>query len=459
MSDLGSEPAFTVIDLFAGCGGFTQGFGEFRPVGRATDGPVFTSVVAVEHDTAAAATYSANFGSLREGAHPTEMPPRMWVDDIQKFEPSGKELEADVIFGGPPCQGFSALNRAKKGLDRNSLWREYVRVVSQVKPKVFVIENVDRFVTSAEFNDLLEEVAPGGALEDYELADPWGPASPPETKGRPPSRYLLNAADYGSPQARRRVIVVGVRRDVNARNPYKYPHATHSQHALGRKVTEQQTSLFELTEVGHETLPWRKVADVFSESDTLPLLPAEPRHRTVFFQEGEREIPGVFRTPELHIRRNPVALSLARYAAIPPGGNRKDLRGKWYTVEEDGAIRLFDSPEPPGVSTPVEYLSTDSWDKHDNGTGDVMGRLRPDQPSVTIRTEFFKPEKGRYLHPHANRPITHYEAARIQGFPVDFGWCGSKVEIARQIGNAVPIPLGRAIAESIYSCLHGPTDA
>ena len=459
MSDLGSSSTFTVIDLFAGCGGFTQGFGEFRPVGRDDSGPAFTSVVAVEHDTAAAATYSANFGSLREGAHPAAMSPRMWVGDIQKFEPLDEELEADVIVGGPPCQGFSALNRAKKGLDRNSLWREYVRVVSQVKPKLFVIENVDRFVTSAEFNDLLEEVAPGGALEDYELADPWGPPNPAETTERPPSRYLLNAADYGSPQARRRVIVVGVRRDVNARNPYRYPHGTYSQYALGRKVSEQQSGLFDLTEVGHEALPWRGVAEVFSESDKLSLTSTELHRRKVYFPEGEREIPGVFRTPELHIRRNPVALSLARYAAIPPGGNRKDLRGKWYTVDEDGTIQLFDNPEPPDVATPVEYLSTDSWDKHDNGTGDVMGRLRPDQPSVTIRTEFFKPEKGRYLHPYTDRPITHYEAARIQGFPVDFGWCGSKVEIARQIGNAVPIPLGRAIAESIYSCLRGQTDS
>ena len=68
---------------------------------------------------------------------------------------------------------------------------------------------------------------------------------------------------------------------------------------------------------------------------------------------------------------------------------------------------------------------------------------------MTIRTEFFKPEKGRYLHPEEHRAITHFEAALLQGFPLDYKWVGSKVSIARQIGNAVPIPLGKAIGECI----------
>lgn len=78
-----------------------------------------------------------------------------------------------------------------------------------------------------------------------------------------------------------------------------------------------------------------------------------------------------------------------------------------------------------------------------------MGRLNWDRPSVTIRTEFFKPEKGRYLHPTEHRAITHFEAARIQGFPDDYLWVGSKTEIARQIGNAVPLALGAALGRTI----------
>ena len=86
---------------------------------------------------------------------------------------------------------------------------------------------------------------------------------------------------------------------------------------------------------------------------------------------------------------------------------------------------------------------------HTSGSGDVMGRMVWEKPSVTIRTEFFKPEKGRYLHPTEHRAITHFEAARLQGFPDDYLWVGSKVDIARQIGNAVPLPLGRALGEAI----------
>jgi DNA (cytosine-5)-methyltransferase 1 len=93
------------------------------------------------------------------------------------------------------------------------------------------------------------------------------------------------------------------------------------------------------------------------------------------------------------------------------------------------------------------------WVKKPKGTTDVMGRLWWDQPSVTIRTEFYKPEKGRYLHPEEHRPITHLEAARLQTFPPEFLWCGSKVAIAKQIGNAVPTLLAQRIAEAVLHLL------
>ena len=82
-----------------------------------------------------------------------------------------------------------------------------------------------------------------------------------------------------------------------------------------------------------------------------------------------------------------------------------------------------------------------------------MGRLHGDKPSVTIRTEFFKPEKGRYLHPTEDRAITHFEAIRLQGFPDDFEWVGSKTSIARQIGNAVPVQLARSVSDHVITRL------
>jgi DNA (cytosine-5)-methyltransferase 1 len=94
------------------------------------------------------------------------------------------------------------------------------------------------------------------------------------------------------------------------------------------------------------------------------------------------------------------------------------------------------------------HLTPRCWVNKKGGT-DLFGRLWWDRPAVTIRTEFFKPEKGRYLHPEQHRPITHREAARFQSFPDDFQFEGTKIEIAKQIGNAVP-PL---LAASIANCI------
>ncbi|MFE2694196.1 DNA cytosine methyltransferase [Streptomyces mirabilis] len=442
---LAPEP-ITVLDLFSGCGGFTQGFHEFRPKGAEEDGPVFHSVAAVEHDLAAAATYAANFGSHR--LDKTLPAARVHLEDIESWKPSEEALHADVVVGGPPCQGFSALNRHKKGAERNRLWEEYVRIVAKVRPKVFVIENVDRFLKSDEFHNLLSEVKEGGLLSEYRLVDPPG-HEPADTEDAKHKRYLLNAADYGAVQARRRAIVIGVHQDVDSAHALKYPPTTHVRRS--KCSTNASAQPLDGIEMGPSL--WQAVDSVFNESKRITLHGTELPDSKDYISEVAEMVPGIFTTRDLHFGRNPEPLSRARYKAIPRGGNRKDLRNKWYTVNEDGGIQIFDTPNPPGVETVVRYLSTDSWDNHNTGTGDVMGRLRLGEPSVTIRTEFFKPEKGRYLHPTAARPITHYEAARIQGFPLDFRWCGSKTDIARQIGNAVPIPLGTAIASAIHAYL------
>ncbi|MBT2508112.1 DNA cytosine methyltransferase [Streptomyces sp. ISL-98] len=439
------EP-ITVLDLFSGCGGFTQGFHEFRPEGAEDNGPVFHSIAAVEHDPSAAATYAVNFGSHRLDDNLPAA--RVHLEDIEDWKPTEDALHADVVVGGPPCQGFSALNRHKKGSERNRLWEEYVRIVAKIRPKVFVIENVDRFLKSDEFLNLLSEVKKGGLLAEYRLVDPPGHDST-DTEENKYKRYLLNAADYGAVQARRRAIVIGVHRDVDNGRAMTYPATTH----VRRPKRSNGVPTQRLDGIDVRPSYWRAVDSVFNESARLVIRGTELPDGKDYIPEVDTVLPGIFTTGDLHFGRNPEPLSRARYRAIPRGGNRKDLHGKWYTMDGEGEIQIFDTPNPPGVRTPVKYLSTDSWDNHHTGTGDVMGRLRLGEPSVTIRTEFFKPEKGRYLHPTAARPITHYEAARIQGFPLDFRWCGSKTDIARQIGNAVPIPLGTAIASAIHSYL------
>lgn len=385
-----------VIDLFAGCGGFTQGFHEFKIDGVTP----FRTVGAVEWDYAAASTYAANFADEAGGTD------HIFAGNVKDFEPSTVEADVDVILGGPPCQGFSGLGKEDVLDPRNKLWQQYVRVVREFQPKLFVIENVDRFLTkSNEYEALVDLTKPGGELSDYHL-----------------ERKVLNAADYGVPQARKRAIILATHRDLMSTHPkglpFLHPKPTHRK--IDR-IDSKDDALIGLDEVFK---PWKPASTVFGMVTAPPKTTTLPDRRTSLL--GGKELPGPFRTTELHIGRTPTERSLLRYAAIPPGGNRHNL---------------------------PEELSTPNWIRHRNGSGDVMGRMHWDQPAVTIRTEFYKPEKGRYLHPFEDRPITHLEAALLQGFPRDFLWCGSKIEIARQIGNAVPVRLSRALAKVLHNYL------
>ncbi|UPW11564.1 DNA cytosine methyltransferase [Gordonia terrae] len=356
-----------VIDLFAGCGGMTAGFsaaGDYRPV------------MSVEFNLHAAATYAANFGE-----------DHTFYGDIADVNEE-QIPHADVVIGGPPCQGFSNLGSRDINDPRNQLWREYLRVVGVAKPKIFVIENVDRFMKSSEFQLLINE-AEDGTLTEYQL-----------------SYGHLNAADYGVAQRRIRTIVIGSRV-----GKIELPGATHARNP----------------QPGSGLKPWNGTRTRIEGLPPTPATTSLPSSTAEFFGQT---VPGIYKAADLHIGRNPTKLSLERYDHVPPGGGR------------------FDIPD---------HLLPRCWREKPSGTTDVMGRMRWDFPSHTIRTEFYKPEKGAYLHPQwdargrdrVNRPITHLEAARLQGFPDDFEWCGSKIEIARQIGNAVPVGLASAIAHHI----------
>jgi DNA (cytosine-5)-methyltransferase 1 len=114
---------------------------------------------------------------------------------------------------------------------------------------------------------------------------------------------------------------------------------------------------------------------------------------------------------------------------IPPGGNRFDLTNR-----------------RPDLAPPC-------WIRKRTGTADVFGRLKWDGQASTIRTEFYKPEKGRYLHPEEQRPITHREAANLQSFRESFIFIGNKTAVARQIGEAVPPRLAYYIALAVRKFL------
>ena len=359
----GRPRAYRVIDLFCGAGGLSAGFEATKR---------FRTVWANDVDAHAAATFDRNFDARCDAG-----------DIVAILRDRSTEIpRADVVIGGPPCQGFSLLNKNRDGDPRKQLWRPYLQVVELSGADAFVMENVPQLLASDEFAEIETEARRlGFTLKPVKLC----------------------AADYGVPQTRWRAFVLGLRNgDPAVHFPPLRTHynprrdgPTRGTHVPGAR-------------------PWRTVRDAIG--DLTP-----PHGNEV------REVPPPY---DLHFGRRPTPVSERRYRAIPDEGmNRFDLQER------------------------APKLTPGCWIRKTSGGTDLFGRLWWDRPAFTIRTEFFKPEKGRYLHPVEHRPITHREAARLQTFPDKFEFKGTKIEIARQIGNAVPPLLARRVAESVVAAL------
>lgn len=352
-----------VIDLFCGAGGLSAGFLYENELN-------FEGVLAIDNNQHAVDTYNANF----PGNHCIAVNIEEWLSE-QTSIPA-----ADIVIGGPPCQGFSLLNKKREGDARRALWEPYMDIVIRSDAKMFIMENVPGLLKSEEFQDIKNRAHTEGFLLQYDV---------------------LNTADYGVPQTRKRAIVIGYNSKFfdESALPEFPPKPTHSSNPGSDS----------------ELKKWRDVRSAISDLK-------DPKGT---------EIRSTASPYNLHFGRNPTPTSLLRYKAVPIGGNRFDL--------------MKNAPE----------ITPKCWLNKPSGGTDLFGRLWWDRPSVTIRTEFFKPEKGRYLHPEQHRPITHREAARIMTFPDAFKFEGSKIEIAKQIGNAVPVEFAKAIAKFAANALRG----
>ena len=365
---LKNKTRYKVIDLFSGAGGMSLGFSEHL-------GQPFTPIWANDFNKYCADTYNFNFGD------------HCVVGDIVEILHESKiEIpQADVVIGGPPCQGFSLLNKKRENDPRKALWRPFLDVVEQCGAVIFVMENVPQLLGTNEHKEIVKSA---------------------ESFGFKVWQSKLLAADYGVPQRRIRAFLIGC----NFMDPSIIfpPRKTHYNPA------KRSSQMMLPIDYGNGYLSncdrWRTVRNAISDLST---------------PEGT-EIRDVAPPFDIHFGRNPTDLSKKRYRAIPKEGmNRFDLQ------------RI--APE----------LTPKCWIRKTKGGTDLFGRLWWDRPAFTIRTEFFKPEKGRYLHPEQHRPITHREAARIQSFPDDFRFLGSKIEIAKQIGNAVPPLLAARVADIV----------
>lgn len=364
-----AKKQYNCVELFAGSGGLGTGFHNAG----------FNIISANDVWEPAGKTYVAN--------HPDV---KYIVKDIAQL--TGDELledtgysksDVDVIIGGPPCQGFSTLGKRFIDDPRNKLFKEYVRIVNDIRPKFFVMENVSG-ILSMEGGKVLENILNSFQEIGYKL-----------------EYRLLNAAEYGVPQQRERTIFIGTRTDVEIR----YPKKTHSLN--GDPNLKKALTL------------WDAIGDLpQSDEEEITSYTNEP---TNDFQKkirnGATEL--VNHKPPTH---NEKAKNMMKY--IPMGKSAWDV--------ED--------------IMPKEFMPT-------SGYGNTYARLNANEPGMTITRNFACISSSRCIHPYLNRGLTAREAARIQSYPDNYKFLGTKSDIHIQIGNSVPPILGEAIGNTIKEML------
>lgn len=324
------------IDCFCGAGGFSLGLQQAG----------YEIAYAFDNNRIATETYRKNLGN-----HVLETD----AQTVSGIDLRSKFGEITLVAGGPPCQGFSVQRRGGEKDERKDLIFEFLRLVIEIEPLYFVMENVSA-LAGPRNKHYLDRLLCSAQEAGYQTV--W---------------KVLDASNFGVPQKRKRLFVVGSRR-----GKFTFPAPT--------------------------TLETRTVADAFSG---LPE-PGSAAARNYFNHDPD----------------NISALNRERISHVPEGGGRENI--------------------PPHLQLPCHSVAVDKA-----GHRGVYGRLTWGKPSGTITTKCNSFTRGRFAHPVQDRNITMREAARLQSFPDHFQFLGGKVDVAHQVGNAVPPPLAKAIAEAI----------
>lgn len=373
------------IDLFAGAGGLSLGFEQAG----------FDVVAAVEIDPVHCAVHKYNFPD-------TAIIPRsvagLSAAEIRLAAGIG-DSPVDCVFGGPPCQGFSMIGQRVLDDPRNSLVLEFVRIVAELDAKTFVFENV-KGLTVGKHKAFLEELVRAFDKAGYNVRLPW---------------HVLNAANYGTPQQRQRLILMGAKKGLPVPD---YP------------------------------MPTTNAADT---RKPIPGLPAGPT-----CGDAIGDIPDADRFPAL-IESDSVRTSGFK----KPSPYAAELRCLTNDAWHYGYVREW---QPGFLTSSARTIHTDisrrRFSETDPGSVEPISRffkLSPTGLSNTLRAgtdgargAFTSPRPIHFAH---NRCITVREMARLHGFPDWFRLQATKWHGARQIGNAVPAPLARAIGQAIISAL------
>jgi DNA (cytosine-5)-methyltransferase 1 len=394
---------YTFIDLFAGCGGLSEGF--YR------QGFEALAHVEINHwacETLRARMKHYGYKNIDEEVIEHDITAE---DIIEKLDNAIKGRAVDVIIGGPPCQAYSTAGRVRDGKKmatdaRNYLFESYVRILEYYSPKFFVFENVTGLLNAkVEGSPIFPRVIKA-------LGHNYKVISNPEI-------LVHNTADYGVPQLRKRVIIMGVRNDIKK-----------DIHELYNDVIKTHWNP-ETPE--DEKKGKKRFVDVKQALGDLP--PVEPGHDAstdIFNYPCDNEFlkrigkPGVHPLMD-HIARTHNDMDRERFQVmIHNHWTFGQLRREMPQYEHEHA-RVFDN------SYVVQW-----WD----------------MPSKTILAHIHK-DGFQFIHPDEGqrRTFTVREAARIQSFPDDFEFKGSRGEKYKQIGNAVPPLFAEALAKSIIKNL------
>ena len=393
----------TFIDLFAGCGGLSEGFYKQG----------FKGLTHVEYDHFACESLRTRMKYY--GYHNDEISvlEKDITDEdiIDKIQTEINDSEVDLLIGGPPCQSFSSLGRAKdengmKNDPRNFLFESYEKILNHFNPKIFVFENVTGLLTSRLGKEKTVNIILKKLGKNYILLDD-------------PNKMVLNSCDYGVPQIRKRVILIGVRKDLNIEPIQIYNGITKTHFNPESSEQEKEKK--------------KKYVTVKEAISDLPSIkPGEGEKQINHKINTWNDFLAKVRSPDNsvlfdHVARYQNEIDRKRFFEMSKNKwTFKELLSKKPALNHIKQ-RVFDN------SYVVQF-----WNK----------------PSRTIIAHLYK-DGNQFIHPDHNqeRTLTPREAARLQSFPDDFVFEGSKTQQYKQIGNAVPPLMAEAIAISIKKTL------
>ena len=375
-----------ILDLFCGTGALSYGI--------ETANSAFKTVGGIDADQAASRTAALN--------HPDAV---IRCEKIELLTPEQmlaltEAPRIDVIVGGPPCQGFSSLRPSRgEGLDdpRNSLYRQFLKYVQVLRPRVFLMENVVGILSAGEgrlVSEMLTAFKRSGYLVDWRV---------------------LNAANFGVPQKRVRFFLVGVRKNLGQKVRPSFPVPSHwfAGRVIGTKLKDRYI-------VNPSSgLPPVSLRDAISDLPTLKS------------GQSKNDYAKAPQTSFQAARRNGASSGLTLHQAATH--NAKMLEVIRHAGSSIHAL-------PQGLVS--------------SGYSSCYSRLAYDEPATTITVKFTSPASSKCIHPRDDRAITPREAARIQSFNDSFLFSGSKTEIASQIGNAVPPLFGAAFGPVLEEMLN-----